>query len=77
MAVIRSKKRSTSSIYSLRNYTMHKYTLTSSRMTMIFITYYNLIIERQFYLSRWLKILDMMLEKGKGLVLDKFTPLID
>ena len=40
-------------------------------MTIILVTYYNLIIERQFYLSRWLKTLDIMLKKGIGLVVDK------
>ena len=50
---------------------MYKYALTSTRMIIILITYYNLIIHRQFYPSRWLKMLDVMFGKGKGLVVDK------
>jgi len=50
---------------------MCKCALISTRMTIILITYYNLIIDRQFYLSRWLKTLDVILEKEKGPVVDK------
>ena len=32
---------------------------------------YNLIISNRFYSERWLKILNMMLEKGKGPFLGK------
>ena len=33
------------------------------------VKYYNIIIVKGFYPSQWIKILDVMLEKGKGLVL--------
>ena len=67
----RVKKRSASLIHLLRSYIIHKCTHISIRMIMILVRCYNLIIERQFYLSRWLKTLDVILEKGKGPVVDK------
>ena len=69
--VLRVKKRSASSIYSLRNYAIYKCTLSSTRMTNVLVAYYNLIIQRQFYPSRWLKTLDVILEKNKGPIVDK------
>jgi len=39
-------------------------------MTLL-VQYYNLIIKYQFYLSRWLKILDIIIKKGKGPVVRK------
>ena len=47
-----AKKRSLSSIFSGRNYTMYKYTLESHHMTALLVNYYNLIIKYCFFLSR-------------------------
>jgi len=69
--VKRSKKRSTLSIYSKQNYILYKYTLSSIRLTTLLVQYYNLIIQKQYYPTRWLKTLDVTIEKGKGLVIRK------
>jgi len=37
----------------------------------LLVKYHNYCIMKGFYLSRWLKALDVTLEKGKGLVLGK------
>ena len=50
---------------------MHKCRLCSEKLTKLLVVYYNIIINKGFYLSRWLQVLDVMLKKGKGLVLDK------
>ena len=69
--VKRSKKQSTSSIFSKHTYATYKCTLGCERMTEILVTYYNILIEKGYYPKRWLKILDAMLEKGKGMILGK------
>ena len=69
--VKQSKKRSASSIFSNQNYAIHKYALGSERMSIILINYYNLIIKQNFYPAWWLKVLDIMIEKGKGPVIGK------
>ena len=38
---------------------------------MILIRYYNLIIKYRYYLTRWLKTLDVTIEKGKKPILGK------
>ena len=40
-------------------------------MTQILVTYYNILIQNGYYPKRWLKILDIMLSKGKGMVIGK------
>ena len=40
-------------------------------MTTLLVQYYNLIIQKQYYPTRWLKTLDVTIEKGKGLVIRK------
>ena len=40
-------------------------------MTNILVTYYNVLINRGYYPTRWLKILDVMLGKGKGMIIGK------
>ena len=69
--VVRSKRRSASSIFSRRNYAAYKCALSSDRMTNVLVTYYNIILKNRFYPSRWEKILDVMLSKGKGMVIGK------
>ena len=64
--VKKAKRLSTSLIFSKRNYVMCKLLLHSKRMTKILVQYYNVIMQRNFYPSRWLDVLDVMLDKGKG-----------
>ena len=40
-------------------------------MIALLVNYYNLIIKHCFYPSRWMKILDIVIEKGKELILGK------
>ena len=70
-AVKASKKQSASSIFSNWNYAIYKCILGSKRMNIILINYYNLTIKHDFYPTWWLKVLDIMIEKGKGPVIGK------
>ena len=63
------KKQSSSSIFSKRNYSLYKCSIASDLFTNLLVKYYNIIFIKQFYLSHWIKILDIILEKGKGSVL--------
>ena len=69
--VKKAKKRSASLIFSQRNYAVYKCVIKSEKMNFILMKFYNTIIEQMYYPTRWLKILDIMLEKGKGPVLGK------
>jgi len=69
--VKQSKRKSASSIFSRRNYAVYKCALTSERMTKVLVTYYNIILKHTYYPKRWEKILDVMLNKGKGMILGK------
>jgi len=40
-------------------------------MTEILVKFYNVIVQRSYYLGQWTKVLDVILEKGKGPVLGK------
>ena len=40
-------------------------------MTILLVQYYNLIVQKQYYPTRWLKTLDITIEKGKGPVIRK------
>ena len=70
-AVKRAKKRSASSIYSKRSHAIYKCALNSLRLTLVLIRYLNIIIKNQYYPERWMKTLDVIIEKGKGPVLGK------
>ena len=50
---------------------MCKCTLDSERMTDILFSYYNLLTKNGYFPKRWLDVLDVMIEKGKGMVLGK------
>jgi len=69
--VKRSKCSSVLSIFLLRTYAVYKCALDSDRMTNILVSYYNLLIKNGYFPKRWLDILDVMIEKGKGIVLGK------
>ena len=67
----RLKKNTTSSVFLKRNYSLYKYSLESELLTNLLVKYYNIIIIKRFYPSRWLETLDVMLEKEKGPVLER------
>ena len=50
---------------------MYKCALDSKRMTNVLIRFYNLLLRNGYFPKRWLDILDIMIGKGKGLVLGK------
>ena len=61
------KKRSTSSIFSRRDYAVHKCALESERLVEVLVQFHNAIIKHNHYSRRWLKVVDIMIEKGKDL----------
>ena len=69
--VKRAKKNSALSKFSNRNYGMCKCTIGSERIAKILIICHNIIIKNQYFLIRWVKTLDIMIEKGKGPMLGK------
>jgi len=69
--VHKAKKQSLSSVFSKKNYSLYKYSIQSELITELLVKYYNAIIIKEFYSLRWLKTLNIILEKGKGPVLGK------
>lgn len=69
--VRKSKKTSTSSIFSLRTYAIYKCALKSERLTHLILSLLNITIKYSYALTRWKKIFDTVLEKGKEPVLGK------
>ena len=69
--VTKVKRKSASSIFSNRTYSVYKCALDSKVMTKILLIFYNTLIKNGYYLKRWLKVLDVILEKGKGPVIGK------
>ena len=64
-----SKRSSVSSIFSKRTYAVYKCALDSERMTNVLIRFYNLLLRNGYFPKRWLDILNVIIEKEKGLVL--------
>ena len=50
---------------------MYKCTLQSDLMTAILVKYYNIIVQKQYYPKRWIKVLGIIFEKGKSPVIGK------
>jgi len=69
--VKQSKKRSASSIFSKRTYAVYKCALGSEQMSRILVKFYQIVIKNRYYLKRWEKIVDVILDKGKGMILGK------
>jgi len=69
--VKKSKRRSTSSVFSKRTYSVYKCTLSSHKMTIILVTFYNAVLKKGYCLQRWIKLLAVILEKGKGPIIGK------
>ena len=62
----RTKRRSTSSIFSMRDYFACECVLDSDRMVKFLVIFYNVMIKYNHYPSRWSKVVDAMIEQGKG-----------
>ena len=77
--VKKSKRRRSSSIFSNRTHAACKCALSSRTMTELLIKFYNVIMEKGLFVERWTRILDTIIEKGKGPVLGKLriTQLIE
>ena len=50
----------------MRDYSVHKYVIESGRVVAVLVKIYNVVIKYNHYTSRWLKVEDVMLEKGKA-----------
>jgi len=74
-AVKKSKKQSTSSIFSGCTYAVYKYAILHERMLIILLLFYNMILKQRYCLNRWLKILEIYIKKGKGPRLGKLRNL--
>ena len=66
-----SKKNSASSIFSQRTYAVYKCALDSDRMTAVLVIFYNILLKNEYFPKHWLNILDVMIGKGKGMILGK------
>jgi len=62
---------STSKKFSQRTYSVYKILLGSEMVTSLLLKFYTFLIRRRFYVMRWLKILDVIVEKEKVPVLRK------
>ena len=65
------KRKSASSKLSKRNYSACKCALESNKMTKTLVSFYNAVVRKGCYLKRWVKLLDVTLEKGKGPIIVK------
>ena len=65
------KKTSTSSIFSKKTYTICKCSLAYKDFTKMLIQFYNLVLRQDYKLQRWTKIVEVILEKGKELLINK------
>lgn len=77
--VMRSKVRSCSSVFSKRTHAACKCALHSTRLTQLLVDVHNVMIKEGVYVNIWTKILDIIIEKGKGPILEKLrvTQLIE
>ena len=69
--VIKRNSNSSSLIFSKQAYTIYKILLCRDYITMLLFRFYNVLIKRKYFILRWIKILDIIMEKGKGLILGK------
>ena len=52
-------------MFSMRDYSVHKFALESDRVVADLVKFHSIVIKHDEYPSRWLKVVDVMLEKGK------------
>ena len=69
--VKKSKRKSSSSVFSKKTYSVYKCALDSDKMINILVRFYNTILRKGYYLKRWIKLLAVILEKGKGPIIGK------
>ena len=58
---------------------VYKCALNSRRITELLVKFYNVLMQNVMYVQRWIRTLDVIIEKGKGPVLGKLriTQLIE
>ena len=61
-----AKKRSTSSTFSKRDYSVCECAMKIDRMVEVLVKFYNIIMKHNHFLNIWLDFLDVTIEKGKG-----------
>ena len=69
--VNKSNRISTLSVFSNSIHVACKCSLYYKNVKILLIKFYNIILEKVMYLEKWAKILDMIIEKGKGPILGK------
>ena len=69
--VKKAKRLSTSLIFLKRNYAIYKILLELTKIIEILIEFYNVIVKCNFYLIRWLDVVNTILDKGKGSIVGK------
>ena len=69
--VKKAKKKSSSSIFSRRTYAVYKCMIKSPYLVTLYVEFLNLVIQNSHVLKRWIDVVDIVLEKGKGPRLDK------
>ena len=63
--VKQSKRRIISSIFSKRDFSVRKCAMNCERMSKVLVRFCNMIMKHDHFPSRWLDVLDAMIEKGK------------
>ena len=58
-------------MFSKRTYSIYKCTLESTKMTNILVRFYNTVVRKGYYLRHWVKLLAVILEKGKEPIIGK------
>ena len=66
-----TKKQNISLVFSGRIYAVYKCIILCNRMLSVLVIFYNIILKQKYYLVRWIKILETIIEKGKELVIGK------
>ena len=65
------KRKSILFVFLKRNYSIYKCALESTKMISILVRFYNMVMRKGYYLKKWVKLLDVILEKGKGPIIGK------
>ena len=70
--VARKAKKTQHIIYvSRRDHVVHKCALESERMVEVLVQFHNVIMKHNHHPKRWLKVVDVVIEKGKGHRIEK------
>ena len=71
IVVKQCKRRSDSSMFSKIDWSVCKYVMHCEILVKVLVRFYNLIIKCNHFTSRWLDVLDVMIEKVKGNIISK------